>query len=239
MTLDNNVNISAIILAGGMGTRIRTIEPIKPKVMIDIYGKPFISFIIDRLKQNGINNVIILCGYKHEYIIDYFSATSDSDLNIIFSVEGELMGTAGSLLNVKNFLRDSSILLMNGDTYVNVNYKMFYKQHKDLSAEYSICIKDISNITNINTDYAGIDIDSNNRIISYNEKSNGKFASCGVYLFDHEVFKYLTNTPYSIEFDLIPRLLKNDVHIYGYETEELYYDIGTPEGLKNFKNYIK
>ena len=127
MTLDNNGNILALILAGGMGTRIRSIEPTKPKVMIDISGKPFIHFTIDRLKQNGINNVIILCGHKYEYIIDYFSAISDSDLNIIFSVEGELMGTAGSLLNVKNFLRDSSILLMNGDTYVNVNYKMFYK----------------------------------------------------------------------------------------------------------------
>ena len=237
--MDNDMNVTALILAGGLGKRIRSVESEKPKVMIEINNKPFVHYIIDELIIGGIASIIILCGHKYEYIINYFSKVDIPDTNIIFSIEGKLMGTAGALLNVKKIVKYSSILLLNGDTYTRLDYERFYKNYGKSDAKAGICIKNIESDGNVDPNYAGIDIDSNNRIISYNEKSNGKYASCGIYLFDYEVFKYLTNAPSSIEFDLIPRLLKNEVPIYGYEIEDLYYDIGTPEGLKNFESYIK
>ena len=233
------MNIKALILAGGLGNRIRSVESEKPKVMIEINNKPFVHYIIEELIKSGITSIIILCGHKYEYIINYFSKVNIPDTNIIFSIEGKLMGTAGSLLNVKNFLKDSSILLQNGDTYVNVNYEIFYKQHKELSANFSISINDVNNNLNINTDYAGIEIDGNNRLISYNEKNKGRYASCGVYLFEYEVFKHLSVIPCSIEYDLIPFLLSKNEPIYSYEIDEPFFDIGTPEGLQHFKNHIK
>ena len=68
------MNITALILAGGLGKRIRSVESEKPKVMIEINNKPFVHYIIDELIKGGISSIIILCGYKYEYIINYFSS---------------------------------------------------------------------------------------------------------------------------------------------------------------------
>ena len=111
-------NIDTVILAGGLGTRLKSVLNDKPKCLAPINGKPFIDILLDYCIKQGFKRFILCVGYLKEQIIEYLNNRSDCE--IIFSEEDEPLGTAGAIKNSEPFIKSDPILIMNGDSFINV-----------------------------------------------------------------------------------------------------------------------
>ena len=117
------------ILCGGLGTRLKSVTKNMPKPMVVVLGKPFLYHQLNLLHSQGFNSFLLLAGYGSQYIIDYFE---DSSLKVEYSVELSPLGTGGCLLYAKNKL-DDRFLLLNGDSYLDIDYRLpiqYFIQHK-------------------------------------------------------------------------------------------------------------
>jgi mannose-1-phosphate guanylyltransferase len=112
-----------VILAGGLGTRLRPVTETTPKVMINILGKPFLEHKLNQIKNFGINDVVLCVGYLGNLIKDYFGNGTKFGVNIEYAYEKELLGTAGAIKNTEAFIVKSPFVVINGDTYSNINLK--------------------------------------------------------------------------------------------------------------------
>ena len=233
--------MKALILAGGLGTRISKVTKNKPKCMLDIHGKPFLEYIINNFVSQGISDLIILVGHNAKYIIDYFGDGRKLSANIFYSVDEVLTGTAGALKNCEKFLQGESFFVTNGDTYTKIEFDRMYNQHKEQNAQTTICIakRDLSKGKELKN-YAGIKINEEGEIVSYSEKSSGDYISCGIYIFDSTIFKYLEKgINSSLEYNLIPTLLENHHRVSSYLYKGPLFDIGTPERFSKFSKFIE
>ena len=232
--------MKALILAGGLGSRVASISNKKQKCMLEVQGKPFLKYLIKHLVNQGICNLILLVGHRANDIIEYFGDGRRFSANILYSIDEELTGTAGSLKNCEHFLRDEVFFVINGDTHTEIEFDRMYRQHKEQNAQATICIsrrtlfkgKELNN-------YAGIKINQDKEVLSYSEKSSGDFMSCGIYMFDGTIFQYLKKgINSSLEYNLIPTLLGNHHKISSYLYKGPIFDIGTPERFSKFSKFI-
>ncbi len=226
--------MKAVILAGGKGTRLRPFTYMIPKPLMPIGEQPIIEIILNQLKNNGFNNIIISTGYKENLIRMFLNgADKKYDLNIKYSNEDEPLGTVGSLSLIRDELNEDFIL-MNGDTLCTLNYNELMKYHKKSGnmATISLYIKDIYidfGIVKLN----GVDISD------YIEKPrNTYFVSMGVYVFEPEVLKYVPDE--KLDFpDLVKILIKNNEKVGGYIFEDYWLDIGRPDDYMKANEDIK
>ena len=226
--------IQAVILAGGLGTRLRSIIKDIPKPMALIKDKPFLEWLILFLRENGIKDILLLTGYKSEIIENYFSNAENFGLNISFSKERIPLDTAGALFNAWDKLNDEFIIL-NGDTFFFIDYNKilsfaFRKNVHALIALYSVSDPNRYGLVNIDENYRIISFVEKNANIFY--KSGTYFISSGIYYFTKETVKFYyndwNNKPISFERDLFPQMV-NDKILYGLPLDGDFIDIGLPE----------
>lgn len=216
--------MEAIILAGGFGKRLRSKISKIPKPMAPINGKPFLELLIRQLARNGFERVILSIGYKGQQIVEYFGDQFNG-VPIEYSWEKSPLGTGGA---VKKSLEKSSkteIFVVNGDTYVDVNYieaMNFFKENYMTT----VVINELEE-----TNRYGKVIYQNDLAVEFLEKSSkGKgFINAGVYIFKTNAFDdYLADVPFSLEKEfLIPSVKKRTVRVF--KNTGLFVDIGTPE----------
>ncbi len=226
--------MKAVILAGGKGTRLRPYTYVIPKPLMPIGEQPIIEIILNQLKNNGFNNIIISTGYKENLIRMFLNgADKKYDLNIKYSCEDKSLGTIGPLSLIRKEL-NNTFLLMNGDTLSTINYNELIKYHKKSGniATISLYKRDIYidfGVVKLN----GVDI------IDYIEKpTNTYFVSMGVYVFEPEVLKYVPDE--KLDFpDLVKILIKNNEKVGGYIFEDYWLDIGRPEDYMKANEDIK
>jgi len=222
------MKMKALILAGGLGTRLRPLTYNIPKVMLEINGKPFLYYLIKFLAKQNIKDIVISVGYLKESIIEYFKNGSNFNVNIEYSVENEPLGTAGAIRNAKRFL-EGKFIVMNGDTFFDINVGNLLKFHERKKGICTIALASVDNTER----YGSVEIDKDNKIIKFFEKgTKGKgLINGGVYIFEEEIFNHLPQIG-SIEKDVFPLLIGK---MYGYIHSGYFIDIGTPEEY----NYIK
>jgi len=231
LVIDKDLNdIDCLILAGGLGTRLNSLSIDKPKVLLPINNKPFIDILIDKLTYFGIRNFIICVGYKKDQIIEHFNRYNYGCI-IRFSEEEIPLGTGGAVKNAKPLINSDNFLVLNGDSFCNINLKEFYDYHIDKNA--LVTIANSQNDDN-SKDYGNITLNSDNKIISFNEKSSDhNLISAGIYLMKKEIFNLFPKlTSFSLEYDLFPRLCNYNVYknrCFGYMTNKKVIDIGTPD----------
>ena len=158
-----------MILAGGLGTRLRSVVSDRPKVMATVNGYPFIIYLLEQLIDDGFESVIILCGYLGAMIKDYFG-NNYKTLDIIYNQEDTPLGTGGSIKLAAKKIPQEQILVLNGDTYNSVSKKLFVEE---------VPFKKEAILTKVVDDtsrYGRIEVDSNNKIISFNEKKPCKYS---------------------------------------------------------------
>jgi D-glycero-alpha-D-manno-heptose 1-phosphate guanylyltransferase len=175
----------AIILAGGLGTRLRSVVNDIPKPMAEVCGKPFLSYILDFLIKYGIKRVILSVGYKWEAIREFFGEQYKS-INLVYAIEYEPLGTGGAIKNALKYVRDTEVFILNGDTLFNIDLSVFYSLHKNKNSNLSIALKKM----NFTERYGSVKIDENNRIIDFSEKAQ-KFnilINGGIYLLNKNFF---------------------------------------------------
>lgn len=227
----------AIVLAGGLGTRIRSVIGDIPKPMADINGKPFLEYILIYLLKNGIKKVILSVGYRHELIINYFG-NHFKNIEIFYCIEEKPLGTGGAIKKSLNYVNSKDVLMINGDTFFPIVLSDFYKHHKESNADISIALKEIKESDR----YGSVKIDANNKIIGFQEKElkvNRALINGGVYLINKDIFCNLTlPNEFSFERDFLEKYF-NIYQFYGFVYNAYFIDIGIPQDYDRAKKEFK
>jgi len=227
----------AIILAGGLGTRLRKVVKDIPKPMAEINGRPFLVYLLKYLSLQGIEKVILSVGYKHEVIINYFGSNFEN-LKLIYSIEEAPLGTGGAIKKSLNYLDSEEALILNGDTLFEVNLHKFYNLYKTYNTYLSIALKKVKNPDR----YGIIEIDKNFKIKKFYEKGIQKkegLINGGIY-FLNKVFFASLKMPnfFSFERDFLEKYYQN-YDFYGFPCEGYFIDIGIPEDYEKAKEELK
>ena len=218
----------AIILAGGLGTRLRGTVPGLPKPMAPIRNRPFLEHQMDYWIKQGINRFILSVGYLKELIIEHFGNTYKG-IPIEYAIENEPLGTGGGLLLAEKGLTEP-FLVLNGDTFIEVGLENLYEFHLERKSEWTFSLFRTSQFER----YMGMDVSPNGEILSLkseSKKSSG-LANGGVYLIEPSVLGSLAfkaGDKASLEDELLPNFISNGGVLYGKECKGKFIDIGVPE----------
>ena len=230
--------IDAIILAGGLGTRLREVVNDLPKVLAPVNGRPFLDIILSFLnKRDCIRSVIIAVGYMGDKIIKEYSDCSEYNFNILFSEEKELLGTGGAIKKALQYAKTGDILVLNGDSYVDLNLEELIKAHRSNNVIMTIVVKEVENANK----YGRIKLDTKHRLVSFEEKNPAPtkgYINAGIYIFKKELFDGVAeNRIISLEKELLPTFLEKGV--YGHISYGKFIDVGVPETYKLAGRYLK
>lgn len=223
------------ILAGGLATRLRPLTAEIPKSLIQIQGKPFLKYQLDSLKKGGVEDIVLCVGYLGEQIERYFGNGKEFGVNISYSYEGKnLLGTAGALKNAQNLLEDT-FFTMYGDSYLFLDFSvvMSYFKNQDKLALMTV-YKNCDRYDESNTVIAGNLV----KYYSKKEKTEGMvYIEYGANIFRKEVLEFIPeDQPYTLEA-LFPKLIEQE-QLLAYEMPKRFYQIGSPQGLEEFKRYV-
>jgi NDP-sugar pyrophosphorylase family protein len=228
-----------IILAGGLGTRLKGLIPEHyPKVMTLIAGKPFLEILLRKIASQKIARVILALGFGSDAVIDYAQYLSKKiGVEILISIEPRPLGTAGALKYALPLIQTDPFIVMNGDTFSDVNLDRLLNNHLLKKADATIGLVHI-----LNPDRFGIvEVDKDTgRVIRFSEKSSqakSALISAGTYVFSKSLLNLIpSDTFYSLELAIFPRLVGKN--FYGFDCCTKLIDIGTPESLQASNNYF-
>ncbi|MHC4167826.1 MAG: nucleotidyltransferase family protein [Planctomycetota bacterium] len=226
-TLTNNKlsEIDAVILCGGMGTRLRSVVDDRPKPMAEINDRPFLDILIDSFGKFGLRRFILCAGYMSDFIRDYYSSRTGSR-QFVISNEHKPLGTAGAIRNAARRIRSDTFLVANGDSFCPVDLGAFHDFHSARHALMSMVVIETQNTG----DCGLVSLDESQRIVGFEEKnqeSRSGYINAGIYLFQKEALSLIpAGTSFSLERDLFPELIEQGC--YGFTTQARLFDIGTP-----------
>jgi len=227
----------AIILAGGLGTRLKEVVPDLPKAMAPVNGKPFLDYQLDYLDVFGINHIILSVGYLHEKIIGHYG-NQYKNMRIDYAIEKEPLGTGGGMLLAMQKVEGSSVVVLNGDTFFMIDYKKFFDIHRGKESKLSIILREVVDVSR----YGSVERDDSRVITGFFEKSKKKgtgYINGGIYLIN-KAFFLSNNLPekFSLEKDFFEKIYKEH-KIYGILCRQYFIDIGIPADYKRAQNDFK
>ena len=226
----------AIILAGGLGTRLRSAVPDLPKCMAPVNGKPFLKYVISNLQQQGIQRFVFALGYKSE-AFDSFLDTMLAKDEYIISLENEPLGTGGAVRLACNVTVSDNVLVTNGDTLFNAAVQKTAAFHTEKFAECTLSLKPMKSFDR----YGAVIIDMDGRVKDFKEKqyfSEG-LINGGVYILNVEAFKQKPfPEKFSFEKDYLEKYCADEA-IYGMAQEAYFIDIGIPEDYEKAQHDLK
>lgn len=231
---------TAIILAGGKGTRLQSVVSEVPKPMAPINGRPFLEIQIKYWISQGINNFILSVGYKNEIIVNHFGSKFEG-AKINYTIENIPLGTGGAILKAiaENNITEP-FLLLNGDTYFDVSVKHLHEFHSKKGSNFTFSVFKSDNTSR----YLGLNIDSNMKVVSSDlikDLVGTKYVNGGVYIINPKIFdniEFEPNKQISLESEVIPRLIFNNISFYACEFDTKFIDIGIPEDYFNAQTFL-
>jgi D-glycero-alpha-D-manno-heptose 1-phosphate guanylyltransferase len=220
--------IDVIILAGGLGTRLRSVINSIPKCMAPVKENPFIYYLLSYLnKYDIIENVILSLGYKHQEVSKWIEKECKFSFNFVYSIEYEPLGTGGAIKKALSLAHNNQVLIINGDTYFDIDLFHFLNQHNIANSDLSIALKAMTKFNR----YGNIQIDKSNKIIRFNEKKYCEqgYINGGIYLINmHKIDFSFQPSKFSFEKGILQtEYLKNNM--YGFVYDNYFIDIGIPE----------
>jgi D-glycero-alpha-D-manno-heptose 1-phosphate guanylyltransferase len=217
---------SAIILAGGLGTRLRSAVPDLPKPMAPVAGRPFLAHQMDHWIAQGVGHFVLSVGYRHETIVAHFGRRYRG-ARIDYAVESQPLGTGGAVLLAAAMLPpDVPALLLNGDTYFDVGLAALATQARRLDADWCFALFRNSDPAR----YMGVGVDAAGRITALRTPLSA-WANGGVYLFRPSALAGVaaaSDAPLSLENDVFPRLHAQGQCFAGLACDGAFIDIGVP-----------
>lgn len=228
--------MQAILLCGGMGTRLRSVVADRPKPMADICGKPFLQYLLEMLRDKGITEVIFALGYMGEMIEEYFQDGSAFGLKIAYSYEEEPLGTGGAIRNALPKILEEEVLVLNADTYFPMDYQGLYRFHQENDGDFSLATRAVPDISR----YGAVRRDAAGRILAWNEKLEdggqplaGEING-GIYVMKKSLIAEIPEGKQSLEQDCVPKWLSEGKRIFGLPFEGYFMDIGIPKDYQQF-----
>ncbi len=220
----------AIVLAGGLGTRLRTVIREVPKPMAPIGEKPFLAYLLSYLSGEGIQHVILSVGYKHEHIRQYFGDQYDH-LTIEYAIEPKPLGTGGAIRYALQFTSSEEVLICNGDTLFMLSIRQFITYHQQARALLSLALKGMQHPKR----YGLVEIDHHCRIIHFHEKGHNKpcgWINGGIYVLNKPFFlSFAHPETFSFEHDFLQQYYQQHP-FYGFPCTGYFIDIGIPEDYR-------
>lgn len=217
--------MEAVILAGGLGTRLSLVLKDLPKPMAPVGKRPFLEFLLDWLTGYEISKIILSVGYKSEIIRSFFGIGFNG-VPIEYSNEDEPLGTGGAVLNAMEKIEGNDFLVLNGDTFFPVNLDEFRERHISMGGDITVALKEMVDFSR----YGAVDMDPVNSIVRFHEKEFRKagLINGGIYLINKGFITGL-NLPekFSLEKDVLEKQTGGKVK--GMVFQSPFIDIGIPE----------
>ena len=228
-------DLTAVILAGGLGMRLRSVVQDRPKVMANVAGRPFLTYVLDQIVDGGVKRAVICTGF----LADSISTVLHDEYRgcqLVYSHEMTPMGTAGALRHALSKLPAFPVLVFNGDSYVNVDLEELVKFHFSRQGNLSLALAKKSS-----SDAFGlVEVGANGEVRRFSEKeSTGKseWVNAGVYVFEQPVVESIPGFgAISLEREILPKWVGQG--LYGFPQKGELFDIGTPSSLDEAQNYF-
>jgi NDP-sugar pyrophosphorylase family protein len=221
--------LTAVVLAGGLGTRLRSVVQDRPKVLAEVNGKPFLAHLLEMIESAGIRRAVICTGYQSKQIVAEFGEWYGR-LALEYTVESRLLGTAGALRLALPLVRSDPVLVMNGDSFMRADLSGFYRRHFSSGALNSILLAhcgDTARFGKVETDDAGA-------VSGFIEKSDAGgpgWINAGIYLLSRRLIQTVAaNAVVSLERDVFPRFVGRN--FFGFRCPGEFIDIGTPDSYQ-------
>jgi glucose-1-phosphate thymidylyltransferase long form len=222
--------MKAIIIAGGLGTRLRPLTYNVPKPIVPLANKPFVIHQIELLRKFGITEVILNLHYLPDNIKKILDEEKKLGVKIQFSIEEKPLGTAGAVKNAEKFFDDKPMIVFNGDILTDINLDKMMKFHQEKKAKVTLALTKVEDPTH----YGLIILDKDQRVLEFREKPSWEQVTtntinAGIYIVDPSIFKLVpAGKEFSFERHLYPMLLEKGEKIFGYVTDAYWMDIGDP-----------
>jgi len=231
--------MQAVILAGGLGTRLGPLTKETPKVMVSINGQPFLWHLLQLLKGQETKDIILSIGYLGQQVRDFFGNGKSLGVSLRYSEEKEkLLGTGGALKQAESLLYDY-FLVINGDTYLPVDYRDVERTFLKRNKKAIMVVYDNQEDTGVKNNVA---LDNDLMVVEYDKGSSSpslKYVEAGVLVLRRETLNLIKETgPISLEKGLYPNLIQQR-EMAAYVTRQRFYDIGTPQQQMVFAEFLK
>ena len=215
----------AIVLAGGLGTRISSVLPDLPKVMADVGGRPFLEFLLEMAARNGVTRAILATGHLHAPVERHFG-NRWAGIEIAYSFERQPLGTGGAVRLAMKMAAQDDLFVLNGDTFFDADLRALDQAHKSAAADVTIALKRMKNFSR----YGAVDF-RDGFITGFHEKRHTEEGCIngGIYLVDRaRLERFDLPEKFSLEIDFLERRA-SELRIAGYVSDGYFIDIGVPE----------
>jgi mannose-1-phosphate guanylyltransferase len=221
--------MKAMLLAAGLGTRLRPLTYEVPKPMMPVLGRPVMEHILNLLARHGFDDVVANLHYFPDQIEERFGDGSAWGVRLVYSHERELLGTAGGVRNVRDHFGGETFLIVSGDALTDIDLTALWERHKEAGGIGTLSLRRVDDTTQ----YGVVIVNDEGRIQGFQEKPDpaealSNLGNCGIYVFEPEIFDYFPETDF-VDWaqDVFPTLLEQDVPFYGHEITDYWNDIGS------------
>ena len=228
--------IQAVILAGGVGTRLRPLTYTTPKPMVLVNNRPYLEYLIELLKQNGISEIVLLLGYLHDKIVDYFGDGSSFGINIKYSIGDVSFETGKRIKHAEDLIQDQ-FLLMYCDNYWPLDLKSLMAFHKKKQTAATVTVYTNKDGITRNNIY----VNENGYVVKYDKlreaiELNG--VEIGFFILDKKVLELMPDDNFSFQKVVVPQLIEKR-QLSGYLTDHRYYSIGSIERISKTEKFLQ
>jgi NDP-sugar pyrophosphorylase family protein len=219
--------VTAVLLVGGLGTRLRQVIHTTPKPLATIGRASFLELLLRQLRHQGIRHVVMCTGYLGEQVTKQFGTGAAWDLEIEYSQEPHPLGTAGAVKFAEALTHGASdFVVMNGDSFIEMDLRHFLRFHQERGGMATLAVRRVEDASR----YGLVHVGGNGKVAEFAEKSNSNIpglVNAGAYVFNREVLRHIPAGRCSLELDVFPKLVAYGV--YALEQQGTFIDIGTPE----------
>jgi NDP-sugar pyrophosphorylase family protein len=219
--------IKAVLLVGGLGTRLKSVVASTPKPLAAVGDRPFVELLVRQLRHQRIRRLVMCTGYLAQEVENELGDGRKWDVTIEYSRESHPMGTAGAVKFAETFLRDvPDFLVMNGDSFMEIDFQQLVHFHRKAGGIATMAVLRMKNEMR----YGTVQVTTEGRVSGFTEKIDSDptgFVNAGVYVFNRRIFEHIPEGPASLERDVFPKLI--DHGVYTSEQHGVFIDIGTPE----------
>jgi NDP-sugar pyrophosphorylase family protein len=225
--------MKAVLLVGGLGTRLRSAVPSSPKALASVGDRPFLELLVRQLGSQKLRQLVMCTGYLADQIEEVFQDGSDLGATIEYSKETVPLGTGGALKLAQHCLQnESEFLVINGDTFLEIDFNEFILSHRKHGGVATMAVAPVENSNR----YGTVQVGADGRILGFLEKTGQHtpgLINAGVYVFSNAVLALIPKGPVSLERNIFPSLMERG--FYAIEQRGMFIDIGTPDDYERAK----
>ena len=219
--------MKAVVLCGGLGTRLGDLTKDMPKPLLEVAGRPFMHHVLGKLAAAGIGDITLATSYHWDKIAQVYG-TAWQGLAVRYSVEEEPLGTGGAIRQAMEVAHAEEALVLNGDTLFDMDFNALVALHAQNRAQVSVAVRRVPDVSR----YGAVDVDAQGRIVQFGEKlrQGEGLINAGVYVVGAGVFQGIEASRFSFEQEVLAAGIDR-LRLYAMEAAGYFIDIGIPEDL--------